>query len=129
MSGNMLALQGAVFTALDAALACSVYDTVPPNSAFPYVSFGEDTVVDWSAALIDGEDFTLTLHAWDRARGRKSVREILATIKDTLHEQPLTVSGRTLVELRFDFSTVLDDPDGQTIHGVIRFRGLITRNS
>ena len=47
---------------------------------------------------------------------------------DPLQSGPLNslnVSGFNLINLRFEFSDVLRDPDGVTRHGVMRFRAII----
>lgn len=124
MAESSWGLQAAVHTALDAALSCEVYDDVPQGAAFPYVTIGDDTAVDWSGSLMRGEESTLTVHAWSRYAGRKEAKDLLASIKAALHEQSLSVTGANLVNLRFEFSETFMDADGETRHGVIRFRAV-----
>jgi hypothetical protein len=129
MSAASLALQGAVYAALSTALApTKVYDDPPQGCAFPYVVVGEDACTDASSKIEEGEDIDLTVHAWSRYQGKKQAREIIAAIKDALHGQPLTVAGWGLVLARFEFSTVFPDPDGLTMHGVARFRFVLSRD-
>jgi hypothetical protein len=128
MSAASLALQGAVYSALATALApVKVYDDPPQGSAYPYVVIGDDACADASTKTDEGEDIDLTIHVWSRYRGKKEAKEILAAIKDALHDQPLSATGWGLVMARFEFSSVFPDPDGLTMHGVSRFRFVLTR--
>lgn len=105
-----------------------VYDAVPTGAAFPYVTIGEFTSTDEPDKSDDAEAFTITLHVWSRKVGRKETKELLAKLRTSLHEKPLTVTGHAPVSLRQEYATDFLDPDGLTTHGVIRFGALITTN-
>ncbi|HKJ73635.1 MAG TPA: DUF3168 domain-containing protein [Alphaproteobacteria bacterium] len=130
MSGEATwALQKAVFDALTGsadlmAMVSGVYDHVPADTAFPYVTIGETTVADWSSKTFDGQEHSLTLHVWSRARGRKETKEIFGLVYAALNGAPLSVAGQQLVDLRFDFAQTLLDTDGLTFHGVQRYRAV-----
>jgi Protein of unknown function (DUF3168) len=130
MSGEASwALQKAVYDALTAnadltAAVSGVYDHVPADTSFPYVTIGETTIADWSSKSFDGQAHALTLHIWSRARGRKEAKEIMALLYDTLHDAALVVEGQELVNLRFDFGQTLLDADGLTVHGFQRYRAV-----
>lgn len=129
MSLQSWALQKAVFTALTGnaplmAKVTGIFDRVPVGTAFPYVTIGEATAADWSTKTSDGQNHTLTLHAWSRAAGRQEAKEILDLIHTALHNEALTLDAGALVLLQYAFSETLSDPDGITTHGVIRFRAL-----
>ena len=47
-----------------------------------------------------------------------------ANAKDVLHDQPLTLSDHHLVNLRHEFSEARLDPDGDTFHGIVRYRAV-----
>ena len=46
-------------------------------------------------------------------------------IHTLLHDSSLSVSGFNLVNTRFEFMDILRDPDGITMHGVMRFRAVM----
>ena len=46
-------------------------------------------------------------------------------VHDLLHDIDLTVSGFNLINLRFEYSDIVRDPDGSTRHGIMRFRAII----
>ena len=101
-----------------------VHDHVPQDSAFPYVVIGEATAREFDGKTEDGMEQTVTLHTWSRDRGLKETKEIMAAVVDALDQVALTVTGHTLVLLRFEFSDTFLDPDGLTRHGVQRFRAV-----
>lgn len=115
-------LQQAIYSALDAALSVPVYDDVPQDATFPYVTIGEDTVADRGTKAEAGQEFTVTVHAWSRQRGRKEAKEILGQIYAALHEQALTVTGFGVSLVRFEFADSFLDQDGVTRHAVSRYR-------
>ena len=98
-----------------------IYDDVPSNPTFPYVTYGEAVTVEAGASDSDAVDETLTLHAWSEYGGQKETKSILAALKGTLHDADLSMAGAHLVNLRFLDAQTLRDPDGRTYHGVIRF--------
>ena len=115
--------QKAIYAALKAALnPVTVYDHVPQRASFPYVTIGEDTTVDAGDKTAEGQDITLTIHAWSRKRGRKEVKQILGQVRGALLGQPLMVAGYTVRFVRFEFGTTFKDADGVTYHGVQRYR-------
>jgi hypothetical protein len=125
------ALQQAIFATLtaDAPLTAllggtRIYDDVPQGAAFPYLTFGQSTARDRSTGSDDGNEHILTLHVWSQANGKRQAHEIMGAIRTALHDQPLTLSGHRLINLRHEFSEARRDPDGETTHGVARFRAV-----
>lgn len=93
------------------------------NCSFPYGVLGDDTAIDWGTKTERGQEITVTIHCWSRkAASTKEVKEMMAALYAALHEASFTVSGQDLVSCRFDFGQVIEDADGQTFHGVSRFR-------
>ena len=130
MSGDSFReLQQAIYGALtnDSALMAmitGVHDHVPQGAAFPYVTIGEASAVDWRTVGHDGMELTLVLHAWSRERGRREVKLILAEIHRILNDAKLTVPGHVLVWLHFEFSQSIADNDGATTHGIARYNAI-----
>jgi hypothetical protein len=130
MTHPSLALQKAVFAALVAdadvggLIGDRIYDAAPRNATFPYLSFGEASVLDWSTGTEEGAEHRLVLHIWSRERGKKESYGIMAAITPVLHDATLTLDGHRLVNLRFAFGDAGRDADGITWHGVLRFRAV-----
>ena len=137
MSIGQWELQQAIFSELNgdsnltSTLGASIYDDVPDHEAvtLPYVTVGEDTMLDYSTKDLTGSEITTNLHIWSSYRGSKEVKQIMDRVHTLLHDSNLTVTGRNLVNLRAEFSDVLRDPDGITRHGVMRFRAIMLGTS
>ena len=74
---------------------------------------------------LQGNEHTLVIHTFSRYRGSKETKEIMSRVYALLHESSLTVSGASLVNLRFEFSDIIKENDGLTTHGLQRFRAMI----
>ncbi len=120
----------ATLIALLADGADGIYDGVPQDSAFPYVVIGDTTLRPNDTMTEDGAETTITIHTWDSpddaaaAIGFSLTKRIMSAIVDALDQASISVTGHTLVLLRFEFSDTFRDPDGLTVHGVQRFRAL-----
>jgi Protein of unknown function (DUF3168) len=125
------ALQQSVFARLasDAPLLAllgspRIYDDVPQGADFPYLTFGHGLARDWGTGSEDGNEHILTLHVWSQAKGKKEAHEIMGALRTALHDQPLTLSGHRLINLRHEQSEARRDPDGETYRGIARFRAV-----
>lgn len=124
----MVELQTALFTRLNSVLSVPVYDAVPQavdagdNSAFPYVTIGDDSSVEFDTDTSKGFDTDCTIHVWSRYRGRREVKQIQQAIYDALHLHNLSVSGYHTVMVLFQSADSFMDADGITRHGVSVFR-------
>lgn len=105
----------------------SVYDHVPQDAAFPYVVIGDDTMTEWDTDTEQGFEATITIHTWTQANeGRAQCKSIMDAIYTKLHKGPtITVDGYDTVDVFFEFSQTMLDPDGLTIHGVQRLRVIL----
>jgi hypothetical protein len=101
-----------------------IYDDAPQAASFPFITLGQSILRDWSTGTEDGAEHELTLHVWSRTGGKKQVQAIIGEIKDALHDQPLLLEDHDLVNLRHQFSEARLDPDGDTFHGIVRFRAV-----
>ena len=134
MSIAQFPLQEAIYSALKndntltSTLGAGVYDDVLEGSTYPFVELGNETAIDFSTKDVDGAEFTSIIHVWSQYAGAKETKQIMDRIYDLLHNSNLTVTGFNLINLRFEFSDILRDPDGKTRHGVMRFRALILGN-
>lgn len=133
MSLAINALQAAIYTRLNSQLGGTpVYDFVPQGSGYPFVVIGESTALNWDTKTIEGQEFTVTIHAFDKAAGKKSVQTIMQSVYTALHRQEanITVSGYTLVLIECDFHQAFQDPspEGDTdhyFHGIQRYRCIV----
>lgn len=131
MASASWALQQAIFATLTSDVGLTallggqrVYDDVPVRAEFPYVTFAQGSERDWSTGGEAGSEHALSLHVWSRASGRKETQAIIEALRAGLHDQPLTVSGHRLINLRHEASEVRRDGDGETYHGIVRLRAV-----
>lgn len=128
MALHSFELQKSIYAALNGSVtgiggaSVAVYDDVPENTSLPYVVIGEETTANSGTKTLDGVEHTLTLHIWSEYRGRREIKEIMESIYYLLHDTAISVTGASLVLIRQEFSTTLEEADGITRHGVMRFR-------
>jgi len=125
------ALQRGVYRALAGSLDLTtllggvrVYDDAPQAAPYPFITLGQSVIRDWSTGTEDGAEHNLTLHVWSRSGGKKQVLEIIEAIKAVLHDQPLLLPDHHLVNLRHELSEARLDLDGDTFHGIVRYRAV-----
>ena len=126
------ALRQALYAALlaDAGLKALVgdpvrlYDDVPAGAAFPFITFGDSDIRDWSTMTEQGAEHTVTLNVWSRYEGHKEAQDILDALEAALQDAPLSLTGHALINLQFVSSQIIRDPDGATTHGTLRLRAV-----
>ena len=126
------ALKGdATLTALLTAYAASpaVFTHVPQDlETYPYVVLFDSGLDDDSNDCNLGFDGVLNIHSWTDQRDMAVIGNIQKAVYDALNHAELGMTGYTLVELHQEFSTILRDPDGITLHGVQRYRIILQTN-
>lgn len=131
MSIGQFALQTTIYSTLSSdntltsTLGSGVYDEVVEGATYPFVALGEETAIDYSTKNTNGGETTINVHIWSQYKGSKETKQIMDRIHDLLHDSNLSVTGFNLINLRFEFSDIMRDPDGVTRHGVMRFRAII----
>ncbi len=95
----------------------------------PSSTIGRATVSDWSTGTEEGAEHRLTLDVWSRQRGMSEAHAIAGAIRAALNDAALTLDGHALVNLRFETADIARDPDGITVHGVVRFRAVTEASS
>lgn len=127
---SALELQRATIAELkaDAAVAALVgdriYDELPPNPVFPYISIGPDQTLPQRFDCLDGSEITLQFDGWSRQPGYIEAKRISEAVRRCLDGAPLELIGYRLIDLYLASSQTLRDPDGLTSHAVITFRAL-----
>ncbi|GAB1581396.1 DUF3168 domain-containing protein [Phyllobacterium phragmitis] len=131
MTSANMELQKAVYLALsdDAALVeklggANIYDHIPIAAAFPYVTFGQTTVYDWSTDSEVGDEHLFTVHVWARAGGRKQVLEIMDLIAIRMSQAVLALDGHRLVNMALQYSQARNDDERDGYHGLLRYRAV-----
>lgn len=131
-----LELQGLIVNRLKAypplvsLVGAGVYDVVPANAPFPYVSYGPSFTVQEDADCIDGHAVSVQLNSWSRAVGFPECKRINDAVRACLHDvDGLALAENALVYLFHRGTQTLRDPDGLTNHGVMTFDAFVERHA
>lgn len=121
-------VQTAIFEALTASPAIAegrVYDSVPEGAQFPYLTIGDEQVSDDGNACDDGWEVYADVHVWSRSVGFPEAKALIAAAVSRLTAID-AIAGKTLISVALDGTRIFRDPDGETSHGVITVRFVIT---
>lgn len=113
--------------ALSAAISNRIYDSVPQDATFPYVTIGEDIHSAWDTHYEVGSWVSITIHVWSRHKGKQETKSIQGLIYNALHRVSLSSPGFNFTAVDFDSSQSFLDADGLTRHGVSTFRVLVEK--
>jgi hypothetical protein len=115
-----LALQKIFFREIGTALPTVTASTQPVHTQpLPYIQFGQTDVVDFPA----GHELTAEIHTWEKAMGPDGLKTKMQAIRDALHGKANTIQdGWSFTALREVSGDVIIDEDGETWHGIQRFR-------
>lgn len=127
-------LQAAIVQALKSsadlmAKVTGVYDEVPEDVAYPYVSIGAITETADDAHDRQGLDSLVVLHVWSTYKGFAEAADIFAAVDASLDRRPLAVSGWTDVSIRHEEHQFLKDPDPDVRHVYAQYRVRLTRST
>lgn len=123
-------LQGAIYDVLTSdapfmAMVNAVYDRIPENAQFPYVSFGPSSYAPNDAACIVAGEYTIQLDVWSRAVGSGEAYDIADAAKRLIHHADFSITDNALSSIRVTAMRHFSDPDGLTKHGVLTIRAFI----
>lgn len=127
MASPTLELTGAVVARLkeQGVAGGRVYDTVPAEQAFPYVSIGNSFEFRDDAECIDGVEVDFRLDVWSRAPGFPEALRVAEDVRAALHRADLSLEDNALVLIEHLRTDKLRDPDGLTSHAVVEFRAIV----
>jgi len=104
-----------------------IYDNVPSDATFPYLSFGPTQEIEDDEQCIDGEEHVFQIDVWDRSQGRLvAAKRIAGAVKDALHDADLTLPDPyALVFIRVRSTQAFLDQDGVTAHGIVTVGAMV----
>jgi hypothetical protein len=136
--GPDLELQGAIVAALSASADLKtlignpirLYQDVPANPTFPYITIGESQVIPDVADCIDGSEVFPVIHIWSRASGYAEAKKIAATIWAVLHTATFTMTQNRCVLFERDElgDQIGAETDTVTKHIASHYRALCEPN-
>lgn len=119
-----LALQGAIHRRLTSGASRTavlvegrVYDHVPAVAEFPYVSFGPSSASNADYECADGVEVLQQIDIWSRKPGSAECKVVADAVRRDLHRLETDLGfDFGVVEIRFQNSRDMRDPDGLTTH-------------
>lgn len=120
-------LQQALFARLTDELSVPVFDAVPMDTPYPYVTIDSEQLVNSSP--ISGrrrETRLLYLSVWSDYQGQAEVKQILGEMSSALDERPLAIDTGRVVSVRVQNARSNREPDGRTYQGSMTVRIITT---
>lgn len=118
-------LQKAIYAKLvsDSVASGRIYDRVPENPTFPYVTIGDEDILNDGNTCNDAWTVYHDIHAWSRpSTGSKvEVKGLVASIVNSV-ANTLTLTGFEVILAELENVRTLRDPDGITEHAVVSIR-------
>jgi len=121
-----LALHKALLARLDP-LSCPVYDAVPQNAAFPYVTLDTSVSQNIDYLVERNDERFVFFNVWSEVRGQAEVLAIMGQMDALLHNAALTLDAGRSLNLRVERTMTQRDADNLTFMGQLTLR-VITRH-
>ena len=114
-------------TALMAVVQGVYSDVQQPNlpendAAFPYITFGTDTLTAFDTKTDDGTNALCQVDIWSRQNDLIEVKQIAQLLHDLFHHQDLTITGANHIITLQESADFTRDPDGHTKRGLVLLR-------
>jgi len=121
------ALQKAIFQRLTAELSVPVYDAVPMDTPYPYVTIDSERVTNISPiAGRKRQQRLVYLSVWSDYQGQAEVKRINGEIAAALDERALPLEDGRAVSVRLVSADSNREPDGRTYQGSVAIRVITT---
>lgn len=124
-------LMGALIPLLkaDAALAGMVggrvFDAIPKDAPFPYVSLGSAWEDQDDAGCIAAVGIGFRVDVWSREVGFPEARRIAHRVRSLLHDAEIDLREGALAMLEHRRTDTMRDPDGLTSRAAIEFSAVV----
>lgn len=133
MSNCLLEFQKAVYDQLMnnsvlMALVTDVYSHVPQETRYPYLVMNKGQSDDFRTRTTSGIRVQLTIKLYSRYHGAKESFDILSEVKRVLNNASLSMTGCSLVSLRFDSNSLQQANDGVLWQGESVFNAVIVED-
>jgi hypothetical protein len=104
-----------------------VYDLVPNETEYPYVSMDISPFNDRGNHTKEGWECEFQINVFYRApgRGKKQVQLIQKRIDELLHQSEICIEGWNNLGCRRLMADILTEDDNVTLHGIQRFKILL----
>lgn len=104
-----------------------VYDRIPDNPVFPYISMGPMQEINEYPDCIDGAELAVQIDAWSRAVGSPEVKRIANAVHVALNDADVDLPVNACCYLTLTNTIHLRDPDGITEHAAMTLEAFVER--
>ena len=122
MADPGLALHKALLAALDAALTVDVWDAVPQDSAYPYVTLDTSIASNADYLTVRKDERFVFLNVWSETRGQEEVLSIIGQIDAAMSGVAITLDTGRVVRVWVDRKSTQRDADNVTFMGQVTLR-------
>jgi hypothetical protein len=112
-------LQRSVYAALKGG-TYGVYDQFQQNKPTPFITIGEETLLDISTKVEKMTNHLITVHTWSKSVSSQEVKEMNYFVKSSIIDTPPNVDGFIVLMSSLDLTQTLKEQDGNSIiyHGI-----------
>lgn len=112
-------LQRSVYAALKSG-TYGVYDQFQQDKPKPFITIGEETLLDISTKVEKITSHLITVHTWSESVSSKEVKEMNHSVKSSLIDTSLIVDGFVVLMSSLDLNQTLKEQDGNSMiyHGI-----------
>ena len=130
---NYYYLQKAIYEKLTGnsslmAIISDVFDYPPQSAIFPFISIGNANFSEVSSLVGGIMGYLCDVNIYAREAGHKQTADIMEIIYGLLHNGAVSISGKTLVMMRFESSSIKLQDDGWTYQGIMRLKVILQNN-
>lgn len=122
MSDPSLALQAALYQRLSAELTVPVYDAVPMNTPYPYVTLDYEVADNRDSYTSRADQRFFYLSVWSDYQGQAEVKRIIGEIDAALHLHSLPLETGRVAWIGIIRKSTNREPDGVTYQGSITLK-------
>ncbi len=122
-TSSSLALQRALFAMLSVELpGIGIFDHVPADAAYPYVTFGPVTMRDIGGVEAPLDEHTALIFVWSKADSRVEAAETAAAVRTALEEAAVSLVGHTIVSRAVEQIEITRDAKTRVYRAQLRLR-------
>ncbi|MEM6666086.1 MAG: DUF3168 domain-containing protein, partial [Pseudomonadota bacterium] len=101
-----------------------VFDHVPENAPYPFLSLGAWNDGDGQTGPGDIREHRFRLYGWSKKAGRREAADMADAVRTVLHDATLSVTDHHLVSLRVEGTEITRDPAAGLYRAEVRLRAL-----
>lgn len=125
MSDPSVAFQTAIYTELDANLSVPIYDSVPQDASYPYVTIDYQDSSNANYLSKRKDQKIMYFAVWSDYRGQKEVLEIMAELDSLLNDKKFNLTTGRIAQMRVLSKRTNREADGVTYMGQLRLQVLL----